>query len=1288
MSRRAQSTVRFTLCLSLACLLAAPALAVVQPERSGVAEKQFRHSGFEIRNALARPDALAAQARGPALADLQALGLPGDRGLIDPRSGRWGTLTPAEPLVPGRGVGNGLRWQDVAAQPLANERALGAAAWDAFAKYLGANRGALRVDPAQLGRDRQVTVLRGGDVVQIHAPREVGTVPVRDSYLTAVINQGNLVLFGAHQWGDVRTSVIPSIAAGGAHAAVAAHVAPFEADGSWGKTDLVLQPLAADRPAGKVGDGYDYRLAWVVRPTFAGEHGRYEALVDAHSGELLSFVDTNHYQATTREVVGGVLPVSNDGQAPDGVEQPGWPMPFADLALAGSGGAVCGNGICETGGGEDCLSCSSDCRGVQSGNPNNRFCCGDGDGQNPVGCSDSRCTSSGFQCTTGGGGTGGAAFVTDSGGNLLVCVDGEMTTALSGEFMRMNDDCGAISESTTGAVLDLGTSPGTDCNVAGGASPGNTRSSRSGFFEMNRIQEQARGQIPANGWLDQQLTANMNINSTCNAFWNGATVNFYRSGGGCANTGEIAGVFDHEWGHGMDDNDANPSISNPGEGIADVYAAIRLDTSCIGRGFRLGTQCGGYGDPCIDCDGVRDIDWAKKASGQPHDVAWADANCGSGGSTPCGGSTHCEGHVYSEAVWDLFNRDLPAAGFDHNTSLEIATRLTYLGAGAVGTWFQCVTDGEGGCNASGGYLNYLAADDDNGNINDGTPHMSAIFSAFDRHGIACSTPSVVDSGCSGTPSAAPGVSAQSLDRAVRLSWGAVSGASSYKVFRTDGVFACDFGKQLVGETTGTELIDEGLLNGRDYSYVVVPMGPSDSCFGPASACTTVASTPGANAAIDATSAVLSASSGDGDVFLDNCETSTLSFDVANVGSTSLTNVRISDIRFVSHPTLTLNTALPAPTSPTSLVACAIGLGSFEFRADNGELSFDDTVVIEVDVTSDELAASGLVKTETLTLAFAESDFQARSSKTYTYETDIEGWKVIQGTFARASSGGGAQGSTWYLQSSANLADQCDHVRSPVIRLTSGSTMTAHTRFGIEGQCGFPNCSPAQWFDRANIGLFDAAAASRTPVSPDGGRLYNASGINGTCGTNGQSGWAGTMDSWASSSWSSGALGASSAAGDLLQLDVRYGTDELEHGFGFRLDHVTLTSFDEQVTDNQSDVCGAEPFCGDALCNGTETQCTCPEDCGAPPSTETGMCTDGVDNDCDLFVDCDDSDCTSDPACDTGPVCGNGTCESGEDCNSCSADCPGVSNGPPSGRHCCGNGVLEGPEGDGRCDGNV
>ncbi len=72
----------------------------------------------------------------------------------------------------------------------------------------------------------------------------------------------------------------------------------------------------------------------------------------------------------------------------------------ADCPSFTTTGAACGNGVCEAGNGEDCVSCAADCNGRQSGNPNNRFCCGDGDGQNPVSCSDSRCSASGFGCTT------------------------------------------------------------------------------------------------------------------------------------------------------------------------------------------------------------------------------------------------------------------------------------------------------------------------------------------------------------------------------------------------------------------------------------------------------------------------------------------------------------------------------------------------------------------------------------------------------------------------------------------------------------------------------------------------------------------------------------------------------------------------------------------------------------------------------------------------------------------------------------------------------------------------
>ncbi len=61
--------------------------------------------------------------------------------------------------------------------------------------------------------------------------------------------------------------------------------------------------------------------------------------------------------------------------------------------------AGCGNGFCEPGLGEDCLSCPQDCAGKQNGRVDRRFCCGDGAGQGAVGCSDPRCSGSGFACS-------------------------------------------------------------------------------------------------------------------------------------------------------------------------------------------------------------------------------------------------------------------------------------------------------------------------------------------------------------------------------------------------------------------------------------------------------------------------------------------------------------------------------------------------------------------------------------------------------------------------------------------------------------------------------------------------------------------------------------------------------------------------------------------------------------------------------------------------------------------------------------------------------------------------
>ncbi len=671
---------------------------------------------------------------------LERLGANAASAQIDARSGRFDTLLPSLPLVPGDGVGNSLTWGDKEPATRSDREA---AAWAAFHGYLQQHAEDLAISVDELGSGYRV-VSHDGDLYQIWAPREIHGYPVRDSFISAVINRGNLILMSVARWGDADARAPQPVPVSAARQSVAAHLTPLVAGSDWNKPELLYVPSVD--PA-QPDSAYDYRLVWAVRHRIVGdEGGSWETLVDAETGEVLAVSDTNQYA----DVKGGVFPVSNDGNGADGTEQAGWPMPFMNV-----------NGM-----------------------------------------------------------------VTDTGGNVATA--GNLTGTLVGPYVQINDNCGAISL-TQANGLDFGTSGGTDCTTPGFGGAGNTHASRTGFYELNKIIEMGRGQLPANVWLTQQLTANMNINQTCNAFWNG-TVNFYRSGGGCFNTGEIAGVFDHEWGHGLDANDVNPGIAGPsGEGIADIYTALRLNNSCIGRGFRA-TPCTGFGDPCLTCTGVRDIDYLQRQSGLPHTYTWSNANCG--------GSVHCVGSVYAEAVWSLWKRNLQAApyNYDNNTAHEIVTRMTYIGAGAVGTWFSGGPP-NGGCGGTGGYLNYLAADDDNGDLNDGTPHMQAIYDAFNDQEIACATPTVQDAGCAAVPTAAPTVTPSAGNQEITLNWTGVANATGYQVFRTEGVHACDFGKVKLGETATTTWTDTGLQNGRDYSYVVLPVsGPS--CLGPASSCTT------------------------------------------------------------------------------------------------------------------------------------------------------------------------------------------------------------------------------------------------------------------------------------------------------------------------------------------------------------------------------------------------------------------------------------------------------------------
>ena len=1027
------------------------------------------------------------------LGELSTLGVSAENALLDPRSGRWGTLLLARPLFPG--AGNELRWDDLAVTPPATDRDLQKVAWDAFVHHLEEHWSVLRVDIGELAHPGLVTVHAGGRLVQIKAPRVVDGRPVRDSYLSATIRHGNLTLLGARAWGDVTTSASPSLTAEAAILRAREVLAGEGLSALWRKSSLAFVPLARGVDPDKVplAEGYSYRLVWVLRPEFPSDPiADWEVLVDAHSGELLALQDLTSY-ASTRAVVGGVFPGSN-GEVT-------YPMPFIGLT------------------------------------------------------------------------NGGETFTADSGGNLLTCVDGDITTTLDGPFIDMIDSCGAASETTSGDVLDLGISSSSDCTVPPGASAGNTRASRTGFHVLNEAIAWARSYLPGNIWLQSQLPVMVNVPSNCGATGSPAGLSFFTSGGGCNNTAEIAGVLVHEWGHGLDGVDATPSRSNPGEGIADLYASLWDNTSCIGPDFRPGNPCGGYGDPCTQCTGVRDIDWARHASGVPHDIAWIDSCFAATTNGPCGGSVHCESAVYSEAVWDLWNRDLTAAPFSLSldTARELTTRLTFLGSGAVDNWFNCVpgTGTGDGCNADGGYLNYLAVDDDDGDLTNGTPHMSAIHAAFGRHGIACATPAIQDSGCAGAPTTAPAVTVTPRDRGAILTWDPVAGADSYQVYRHHVGGGCGGGAKLQA-VAAAPFFDQGLPNGMETCYYVVPVGAGESCVGPASSCTCVTPQAGPNLVMHtATSGAVRLITGDDDAFLDNCEVAAVAVGVENVGAEALSNVRVQGVRPVSHPEMIVVSPLPL-TLAGNLPVCDMAQTEVTFQA--AGLALGDVVEFEIDVISDQTSPQVETLNVRLAVPGTESDLQSFASRTFSFEADGEGWGVVEGNFDRTStgvgSGGGAPATDTYFASSGFLANQCDHIRSPLLALSPTTTLTLWTNFNIEDDGGI-----GSWYDRANIGLVDPVSGSRSLIEPSSGRDYDASGANGTCGTTGQRGWAGSQQTWATSTFDPTALSASGIAGDLVQLDLRYGTDGGLHLDGFWFDEATLTDVDVQTQDAQTDVCG-------------------------------------------------------------------------------------------------------------------
>ena len=274
-------------------------------------------------------------------------------------------------------------------------------------------------------------------------------------------------------------------------------------------------------------------------------------------------------------------------------------------------------------------------------------------------------------------------FSLTSPGSLPLTVE----SALSGSFAHIDDAGG------TPPLFQSVETPGVPFEIRFDDTNSHP-AERDGFHHANIVHTWQKSIDPSFTGTDYEMNVRVNISSTCNAYWDGSGVNFYAAGGGCANTGEIADVIYHEYGHGTNQfafAPGSPSGSEH-EGMADYQAASITDQPRIGLGFY------GAGTFLRTCDNNRQ---------------WP--------APECGGEVHCVGEVIAGALWhmreNLVDHLGPAAG------VELADDLFHYARFGRDNTFE------------GYYFDILAVDDDNGTLADGTPHDTQIVAAFDRHNI-------------------------------------------------------------------------------------------------------------------------------------------------------------------------------------------------------------------------------------------------------------------------------------------------------------------------------------------------------------------------------------------------------------------------------------------------------------------------------------------------------------------------------------------------------------------------
>lgn len=306
------------------------------------------------------------------------------------------------------------------------------------------------------------------------------------------------------------------------------------------------------------------------------------------------------------------------------------------------------------------------------------------------------------------------------GDGLWVTIDGVRVLAdVSGRVNWTGNEAGSAVLTAEGPLVKVINAAGTSTSVTVPIAPGGSvlwsaadeelvDAQLVTFVASQDVKHYTKIIAPQMRWLDtNQLLATVNLSDgVCNAYSDGVTINFYRAGDGCENMARIPDVVYHEFGHAFHFQAIQRGVGSfdgaLSEGAADFLAASMTGDPGMARGI--------FGDERP----LRHIDPAGGEYRWPENISR---------------DTHATGLIFAGAMWDMRKALIDLLG--EGPGVTLTNRFLYAALARSR-------------DIPSSYAEVLAADDDDGNLGNGTPHQCLINEAFGRHGLV--DPAVAGSG--------------------------------------------------------------------------------------------------------------------------------------------------------------------------------------------------------------------------------------------------------------------------------------------------------------------------------------------------------------------------------------------------------------------------------------------------------------------------------------------------------------------------------------------------------------